>query len=32
MWACGVTLFVLLCRCYPFGRKDSRKGCRTFFQ
>mmetsp|Transcript_79938 Transcript_79938/g.213900 ORF Transcript_79938/g.213900 Transcript_79938/m.213900 type:complete len:321 (+) Transcript_79938:371-1333(+) len=32
IWACGVTLFVLLCRCYPFGRKDSRKGCRQFFQ
>jgi len=28
IWACGVTLFVLLCRCYPFGRKDSRRGCR----
>jgi serine/threonine protein kinase len=31
IWACGVTLFVLLCRCYPFGRKDSRRGCRQFF-
>ena len=26
-----MTLFVLLCRCYPFGRKDSRRGCRQFF-
>ena len=31
VWASGVTLFVLLCRCYPFGRKDSKRGCRMFF-